>query len=264
MQRLKVLLILWISLIAIAWGINDGFSQVYVTVPDIKTGQDSTILVPVLVSNLSAYDIIAFQFNVFFDSLVIKAVGVSTANTITAPWGNAATNTDSEGKMIVGAYGITALTTGDTLLKLIFKVIGKPGDSTSIILKDFRFNNGNPNAIVDNGSLEIMQQSGIKSRNPLMTIPQTMQLLYNYPEPFQDRTSIVINLPQSAQVEIEIFNILGQNIKHLGINLITGSQLKIEWNATNNQGIQVPPGMYFCVVRQSNKIVAVDRMILVN
>jgi len=144
MQGSKILLKLWISLIIIAWGKNDGFSQIYVTVPDIKTGQDSTILVPVLVSDLSDYNIISFQFEVFFDSLVIKAEGVSVVNTLTAPWGNAAVNVYSEGRMIVGAFGTTALTTGDTLLNLIFKVIAKPGNSTSIILKDFRFNNGNP------------------------------------------------------------------------------------------------------------------------
>jgi hypothetical protein len=264
MQRSKILLMLSISLIIIAWGKNDAFSQVYVTVPDVQTEQDSTILVPVLVSDLSSYGIISYQFEVFFDSLVIKAKGVSAVNTLTAPWGNAVANTDSAGKMIVGAFGVSVLTAGDTLLNLVFEVVAKPGDSTSIILKDFRFNNGNPTAIVDNGSLEIMLQSGIANRKPAAMIPQKMQLLYNYPEPFQDRTSIVVNLIQSAPVEIEIFNILGQNIKHFGINLITAGQLQIDWNATHNQGVRVPPGVYFCVVRQSNKTIAVDRMILVN
>ncbi len=264
MQGSKILLMLWISLIIIAWGKNDGFSQVYVTVPDVKAEQDSTILVPVLVSDLSNYNIIAYQFKVLFDSLVVKAKGVSSKNTLTEPWGNAVSNSDSAGKMMVGAFGISALTAGDTLLNLVFKVIAKPGNSTPIILKDVRFNNGNPTSVVDNGLLEIMVQSGVAGPDPVKTMPQTMQLLYNYPEPFQDRTSIVVNLTQSAPVEIEIFNILGQNIRHLGIDLITGSQVQIDWNTTDNHGDRVPPGMYFCVVKQGNKILAVDRMILVN
>ncbi len=238
MQRLKILLMLLISLIIIAWGINDGFGQAFVTVPDVKTRQDSIIMVPVLVSDLSDYGIISYQFEVFFDSLVIKARGVSAVNTLTAPWGNAVANTDSNGKMMVGAFGVTALTAGDTLLKLVFKAIAKPGDSTAIILKDFRFNNGNPTVVVTNGSLEIMLPSGIEDRDPAETIPQKMQLLYNYPEPFQDRTSIVVNLDQPDLVEIEIFNILGQKIKTLVDQRLEGGYHKVIWDGKNEEGCQ--------------------------
>ena len=262
MQRSKILLILLISLIVIAWGRNNGLSQVNVTIPDIKTEQDSIILVPVLVSDLSGYKIISYQFHVIFDSLIIKAKGVSVENTLTAPWGSAIANTDSAGKMIIGAFGVSELAAGDTLLKLVFEVIAEPGDSTLIILNDFKFNNNNPQAITDDGSLKIVFPSKIKNRNPV-AVPQKMQLLYNYPEPFQDRTSILIKLDRPGQVVLQIYNILGQNIRQLDVNFTTASQVVIDWNATDNQGLTVPPGVYFCVVRQSNKIVVVDRMILV-
>jgi hypothetical protein len=262
MQKSKILLILLIGLIVIAWGKNDGLSQVNVTIPDIKTEQDSLILVPVLVSDLSGYGIISYQFQIIFDSLIIEAKGVSVKNTLTAPWGNAVANTDSAGKMIIGAFGVSELAAGDTLLKLVFEVLAEPGDSTFININDVKFNNNNPSAITDNGSLEIILPSGIKNRNPA-TVPQKMQLLYNYPDPFQDRTSILIKLDRPGQVELQIYNILGQNIRQLDVNLAPASQVIIDWNATDNQGLTVPPGVYFCVVKQSNKIVAVDRMILV-
>ncbi len=261
MQILKILLILLISLIVIAWGKNDGLSQVNVTIPDIKTEQDSMILIPVLVSDLSGYGIISYQFNIFFDSLIIKAKGVSVKNTLTAPWGNAVANTDSAGKMIVGAFGVSELAAGDTLLKLIFEVLAEPGDSTFININDVKFNNNNPSTITENGLLKIVLPSGIKNRNPV-TFPQKMQLLFNYPEPFQDRTSIMIKLDRPGQVELQIYNILGQNIRQLDVNLKTTSQVIVDWNATDNHGLTVPPGVYFCVVKQSDKIVAVDRMIL--
>jgi len=262
MQRSKILLILLISLIFTAWGKNDGLSQVNVTIPDIKTEQDSIILVPVLVSDLSGYGIISYQFNIIFDSLIIKAKGVSVENTLTAPWGNAVANFDSAGKMIIGAFGVSELAAGDTLLKLVFEVFAEPGDSTFININDVKFNNNNPSAITENGSLKIVLPSKVKNRNPV-TVPQKMQLIYNYPEPFQDRTSIMIKLERPGRVELQIFNILGQNIRQLDVNFTPASQVIIDWNATDNHGIAVPPGVYFCVVKQSNKIVAVDRMILV-
>lgn len=262
MQRSKILLILLIGLIVIAWGKNDGLSQVNVTIPDIKTAQDSMILVPVLVSNLSGYGIISYQFQIDFDSLIIKAKGVAVENTLTAAWGNAAVNIDSAGKMIVGAFGVSQLAAGDTLIKLVFEVLAEPGDSTFININDVKFNNNNPSAITENGLLKIILPSGIKNRNPV-TVPQKMQLLYNYPEPFQDRTSIMIKLDSPGHVELQIYNILGQNIKQLDVSLTPASQMVIDWNATDNHGLAVPPGIYFCVVKQNNKIVAVDRMILV-
>lgn len=262
MQRSKLWLMIWISLILIAWGRDYGYSQVDVKIPDIKTTQDTTLLVPILISDLSSYGIISYQFQVVFDSLVIKAVGVSVENTSTEPWGSPAYNIDSAGIMVVGVYGTSALSAGDTLLNLIFKVIGSPGDSTLLKLTYFEFNNNNPQVNIDNGSLKIVLPSRL-SRRVANTIPERMQLLSNYPEPFQDRTTILANLDNYDQVDLKIYNILGQQIKHFKAIGVNGNQLLVEWDVTDDYGMKVPPGIYFCVVKQSNKIVAVDRMILV-
>lgn len=262
MQRSKILLILVVSLITIAWGSYDGFSQVTVKIPDVKVNQDTVIFVPVIVTDLTGYGIISYQFKVNYDSLVIKAMGLSVENTLTAQWGSAVANIDSAGRMVVGAFGLSELTGGDTLLKIIFEVVAEPGDSTSIILDDFQFNNGNPKAIIDNGLLKITLPTGVRDRH-LSVMPQEIMLLKNYPEPFYDQTRILVHVSQPGQVKIEIFNILGQRIKQFENFPLKPGEFSLDWNATDYQGIRVPPGVYFCLVRQSNKIVAVDRMILV-
>jgi len=262
MQRSNLFLVLWICLIIIAWGRTDVISQVNVKIPDMKTSQDTVVFVPVVVSDVSGYGIISYQFQVRFDSLVIKAVGVSAKSTLTAQWGNAIANFDSAGKMIVGAFGISELTVGDTLINLVFDVIAQPGDSTPIILEKFKFNNGNPKAIIDNGSLKITLPTRIRDRNP-SNIPKKMKLLNNYPEPFQDQTRILVQLNQPGQLQIEIFNVLGQRIKQYEKLSINTSGISIDWNATDSRGMRVPPGVYFCVVRQDKKILGVDRMILI-
>lgn len=261
MQRSKMLLILLISLITIAWGKNYSYSQVQVIIPDVKIEQDSIILIPILVSDLSGYGIISYQFQAIFDSLIIRSKGVAIENTLTASWGNAVANNDFAGKMTVGAFGVSELAAGDTLLNMVFEVIAEPGDSTSIILNDFKFNNNNPPVTVDNGSLKIILPSGIQNRK-MPAIPQKIDLLYNYPEPFQDRTSIVVKLERPGQIEMEIYNILGQNIKQVEMNIINTSQVVVDWNATDKQGLTALPGVYFCVVKQDSKIIGVNRMIL--
>ncbi|UCE06979.1 MAG: T9SS type A sorting domain-containing protein [bacterium] len=261
MQRSANFIMLSISLIIIALGKNDGHGQVRVKIPDIKTKQDTIIDIPVLVSDLSDYGIISYQFLVKFDSLVIKAVGVSAESTLTAQWGNAIANVDSTGWMIVGAFGVSELKGGDTLINLVFEVIAQPGDSTPIILEKFKFNNENPTTLIDNGSLKVSLPTGIRDRNH-SAILEKMRLLKNFPEPFHDRTTILLHLNQPGKVEMEIFNLLGQTIKQYDDLYLDPGGFSIDWNAINSRGMRVPPGVYFCVVKQDNKIIAVDRMIL--
>jgi len=192
---------------------------------------------------------------------VIRAVGVSVESTLTAQWGTAVANIDSAGKMIVGAFGVSELAAGDTLLNLVFKVIAEPGDSTAIIFNVFKFNNNNPVATVENGSLKILLPMGVRQRNSL-TLPQQVQLVKNYPEPFRDLTHIAVHLNGIGLIEVEIYNILGQRIKQYEKFAVNPAGMVIDWNATDDQGISVPPGIYFAVVKQNNEIFGVDRMIL--
>ena len=90
-----------------------------------------------------------------------------------------------------------------------------------------------------------------------------LTLLKNYPEPFYDQTRITVQLSQPGQAQIEIVNILGQRIKQFENLPMKTGEFSIDWDGTDNRGTKVVPGLYFCVVKQDNKIAGVDRMILV-
>ncbi len=262
MQRWKLGLIAGLSAIIIAWGINDGVAQIYVKVPDVTCAPDDTISIPILVSDFSCCEIISYQFEVRFDSAVIRALGASAEGTITASWGNPAVNLDSAGRMIVGNFGTHGMPAGDTLVKLIFRVLGKPGDTCAIVLKEFQFNNGNPSAVVKDGRLEVRSPTGVENRQS-RSVPRSTIWLSNSPEPLRDRTVIQLKELPLGPIEIEIFNILGQRIKQLGKFNHHLHQLEVEWDATDQRGQPVPPGIYFCMLKQFNRILAVDRMIVI-
>jgi hypothetical protein len=262
MQRKTITLILLISLITIAWGSYNGYGQIIVKIPDVRVNQDTVIFVPIIVTDLSNYNIISYQFIVYYDSVYIKAKGVSIEKTLTSQWGSATANVDSVGKMMVGAFGVSELMGNDTLLNLVFDVIARPEDSTLIVLDDFQFNNGHPNVITENGWLEATLPTGIQNRR-IPIIPQELTLLKNYPEPFYDQTRIIVQISQPGQAQIEIVNILGQRIKQFENLPMKTGEFSIDWDGTDNRGIRVVPGLYFCVVKQNNKITGVDRMILV-
>jgi hypothetical protein len=77
------------------------------------------------------------------------------------------------------------------------------------------------------------------------TIPHSYLLEQNYPNPFNPRTNIKYKLLQTSNVDLSIYNHLGQKIK----TLINGEQsmgnYQVQWNGTNYEGSQVSSGIYY-------------------
>ncbi len=66
-----------------------------------------------------------------------------------------------------------------------------------------------------------------------------------YPNPFNESTSIQYYLAESSQVQLHIFNTIGEEIISLVDEFQTQGEKSIEWKATNSQGQKVSPGIYF-------------------
>ena len=64
-----------------------------------------------------------------------------------------------------------------------------------------------------------------------------------YPNPFSNSTTIEYTLEQPANVQISIYNHLGEQIDIIQQRLSSGKQ-QVEWNA-----IGLPSGVYFCVLK---------------
>lgn len=75
-------------------------------------------------------------------------------------------------------------------------------------------------------------------------IPQTFELLGNYPNPFNPETRIRFALPISARVEIIIVNLLGQKIKTIRSESLAAGIHELTWDSTNENGIRMSTGMY--------------------
>lgn len=77
--------------------------------------------------------------------------------------------------------------------------------------------------------------------------PYVISNLINYPNPFfDDGTTIRFehNASGAYQVKIEIFNMIGNNIKTINQSLSTLNSVEIYWDGTNKYGKQVPIGVY--------------------
>jgi hypothetical protein len=72
-------------------------------------------------------------------------------------------------------------------------------------------------------------------------LPTTPNLMQNYPNPFNPETNISFYIPATSRVTIQVFNILGQNIRTLADQEYTAGRHAIIWNAST-----VASGVYYC------------------
>jgi phosphatidylserine/phosphatidylglycerophosphate/cardiolipin synthase-like enzyme len=77
-------------------------------------------------------------------------------------------------------------------------------------------------------------------------LPTTIQLSQNYPNPFNSSTTINYQIVSRAdqQVELAIFNLLGQKIKTLVTQKQAAGFYSVRWNGKNEAGELVSSGIY--------------------
>ncbi|MEJ2242848.1 MAG: T9SS type A sorting domain-containing protein, partial [Candidatus Bathyarchaeota archaeon] len=82
------------------------------------------------------------------------------------------------------------------------------------------------------------------------------RLSQNFPNPFNPSTKIEYSIPQSSQIQIKVFDVLGNEIKTLINEEKPSGAYELTWNAEN-----LPSGVYFYQMRAGG-FVQTRKMIL--
>jgi protocatechuate 3,4-dioxygenase beta subunit len=85
-----------------------------------------------------------------------------------------------------------------------------------------------------------------------MSIPTTVLLLANYPNPFNPITHIQFSLPEAQQTRIVIYDILGRQIRELADNFYQAGYHTISWDGTDESDRVVSSGIYFYVLETTD------------
>jgi len=86
--------------------------------------------------------------------------------------------------------------------------------------------------------------TGITDKN---NQPKDFIIYPAYPNPFNNSTIISFKLPEKSQVKINVFNIVGEEVKTLVNSEMQPGLHKIRWNAD-----EVPSGVYFYAIETKN------------
>ncbi|MFC1622590.1 right-handed parallel beta-helix repeat-containing protein [Patescibacteria group bacterium] len=82
------------------------------------------------------------------------------------------------------------------------------------------------------------------------TVPQTSDLLYNYPNPFNSSTTITYTLATDSRVILTIYNQRGQQITTLVNQVQSAGQHVVHFTADS----QMPSGTYFCKLQIGKQV----------
>ena len=106
----------------------------------------------------------------------------------------------------------------------------------------------------------ITNEEGIEEVN----IAGSYKLVGNYPNPFNPSTTIkfIVGKNISKIVNIKIYNVVGQLVKVLSINITGKGTYEVRWDGTLFDALPAPSGLYFYVVDFGDEILS-SKMVLV-
>ncbi len=80
---------------------------------------------------------------------------------------------------------------------------------------------------------------------PGFGLPTDYRLVQNYPNPVNPSTTIEFQLPILSDIELAIFNILGQRVRTLVKERLPAGEYKLGWDGSFADGRSAPSGIYF-------------------
>lgn len=123
-------------------------------------------------------------------------------------------------------------------------------------LVDFRVQSGTDVDVYIDRQVEIQVLMPTDVGDEPSLLPGEFRLEQNYPNPFNPGTFIGFELPKRAEVEIEVFNLLGQTVRLVNLGYLEAGNHGYDFNAEN-----LASGIYFYRLR-ADEFSDVRKMVL--
>ena len=127
----------------------------------------------------------------------------------------------------------------DEIIRLVGTIDGLEGDEVEITISD-------PGA----------------AKAVIQTLPTAFALADNFPNPFNPTTTIQYELPQAADVELTVYNVVGQPVRTLVAEHQSAGRYAVEWDATNDSGHSLSSGLYFYRLEAGGAFREIKKMLL--
>jgi len=85
------------------------------------------------------------------------------------------------------------------------------------------------------------------------SLPGSFKLYHSFPNPFNSETEIMFDLPKSQEVDVTIYNLLGQPVRKLFRGKKQAGTYTFRWDGRDNTGNSVVSGVYLLIVRAGER-----------
>jgi hypothetical protein len=96
----------------------------------------------------------------------------------------------------------------------------------------------------------------------VQVVPLAFELQNPYPNPFNPETTIPYSINKLTDVELSIYNALGQKVRTLVNGQVLPGSYSMVWNASDDAGNPVGTGVYYCRLSNLQGNTSVQRVVL--
>ncbi|MEM8484058.1 MAG: T9SS type A sorting domain-containing protein [Bacteroidota bacterium] len=181
------------------------YSQtISVALPDTFVTETDAVMVPVTVSDVSTLGIISFDMTIAFDPEIIQINNIAKLDGIAAGFFYS-NNLGLDGKVAIAAAGVDTLTGAGPLFYLEAGFLKDGSSEMSFDKVNFEVDSLEVEA--QNGRLRNISPASVE--DPVAVSGATL-LSHMYPNPFFASTTLTMDLPETALVSVEVYNLAGQ------------------------------------------------------
>jgi len=127
-----------------------------------------------------------------------------------------------------------------------------PGHSLALVYNDWsggkpRVDHANPE--VEGNPIDLVGAKAANTDSEEPNLPTEFNLAQNYPNPFNPSTTVAYSLKEGGHVTIDIYNVLGQNVKTLVDEYQDAGRYTKVWDGHDQSGVEVASGIYFYKIK---------------
>ena len=94
-----------------------------------------------------------------------------------------------------------------------------------------------------------------ENHNTQLALPTNYILSQNYPNPFNPETTIKYYIPEDNDIELNIYNIRGEKVRHLYNGYKKSGYYSIIWNGKSDTGVELSSGIYILNFKYGNNVI---------
>lgn len=196
-----------------------------------RIGEELTVAVDLA----NFVEVKGYGFSVNYDPTVLEFVRVAADNNLlgSGQLAQPQVANKADGTVAVAAYGQTA-TQGNLGVSLVFRTKAEIENSYIDVTE----------GQLADGSYGLNQVASL-GQVQVQTRPEIFGLADNYPNPFNPETTLKYQLPEAADVKLEVYNVVGQVVRTLVADHQNAGRYVVQWDATNDNGQPLSSGIYF-------------------